>query len=161
MDLQEKREKKKKEKRDSNWQISKYKARLVAQGFSQQEGVDYQDCQDCFPQRWYRYLYMEQPEGFAEDQTKVCKLCKVMKKKGCEASEADPCIYTKKERDSFVTFSVYVDDVILASNDTDLFKREKIYLAENFNNVDQCEIYYIHGMTIERYRKFSLAFFIS
>ena len=96
---------------------------------------------------------MEQPEGFAEDQTKVCKLCKVMKKKGCEASEADPCIYTKKERDSFVTFSVYVDDVILASNDTNLFKREKIYLTENFNNVDQCEIYYIHGMAIERYRE--------
>ena len=39
------------------------------------------------------------------------------------------------------------------SNDTDLFKREKIYLTENFNNVDQCEIYYIYGMAIERYRE--------
>ena len=58
-------------------------------------------------------IYMKQPEGFAGDPTKVCKLRKgiyglkqaarlwnskfdaYLKKKGYEASEADPCIYNQ------------------------------------------------------------------
>ena len=190
-----------KEKRDADGEISRYKARLVAQGFSQQEGVDYDDTYA--PVAKYSSIrtvlaianelnlevhqmdvktaflngdidtdiYMKQPEGFAEDPTKVCKLRKgiyglkqaarlwnskfdgFLKNKGYEASEADPCIYTKKEGDSFVILSVYVDDVILASNDPDLLKREKIHLAEHFDMVDQGEINYILGMAIERDRE--------
>ena len=95
-----------KEKRDADGEISRYKARLVAQGFSQQEGVDYDDTYA--PVAKYSSIrtvlaianelnlevhqmdvktaflngdidtdiYMKQPEGFAEDPTKVCKLRK-------------------------------------------------------------------------------------
>ena len=194
-----------KEKRDANGEISRYKARLVAQGFSQQEGVDYEDT--FAPVAKYSSIrtvlaisnelnlevhqmdvktaflngdidtdiYMKQPEGFVRDSTKVCKLRKgiyglkqaarlwnskfdaYLKERDYRASEADPCIYIKSAkrngRTSFVIISVYVDDVILASNDLDLLNEEKNSLAQNFEMVDQGEINYILGMAVKRDRE--------
>ena len=56
------------------------------------------------------------------------------------------------ERDSFVILSVYVDDIILGSNNLNLLKREKNDLEEHFEMVDQGEIDYILGCT-ERSRE--------
>ena len=120
-------------------------------------------------------IYMKQPEGFVRDSTKVCKLRKgiyglkqaarlwnskfdaYLKERDYRASEADPCIYIKSAkrngRTSFVIISVYVDDVILASNDLDLLNEEKNSLAQNFEMVDQGEINYILGMAVKRDRE--------
>ena len=191
--------------RDANGEISRYKARLVAQGFSQQEGVDYEET--FAPVAKYSSIrtvlaisnelnlevhqmdvktaflngdidtdiYMKQPEGFVRDSTKVCKLRKgiyglkqaarlwnskfdaYLKERDYRASEADPCIYIKSAKrngkTSFVIISVYVDDVILASNDLDILNEEKNSLAQNFEMVDQGEINYILGMAVKRDRE--------
>ena len=95
-----------KEKRGANGEITKYKARLVAQGYSQEKGSDYDET--FAPVAKYNSLrtllaianeldleihqmdvktaflngdldaeiYMKQPDGFVKDPSKVCKLNK-------------------------------------------------------------------------------------
>ena len=120
-------------------------------------------------------IYMTQPEGFADSSHPdyVCKLkrslyglkqsarCwyntldKFLVSSGYRKSNADNCIYIKsvKKDDgkiSFVILSVYVDDLMLISNDIEMLKAEKACLCERFEMVDQGEVHSIFGMLIKR-----------
>ena len=194
-----------KEKRGANGEINRHKARLVAQGYSQKQGIDFDDT--FAPVAKYNSIrtvlavanelnlnvhqmdvktaflngdldteiYMKQPEGFVNDPSKVCKLRKgiyglkqaarlwnikfdcFLKNNEYKASNADPCIYYKsvKENDqvSLMIVAVYVDDVILASNNLDILKQEKKKLGNEFKMVDQGEVNFILGMSIKRDRE--------
>ena len=81
-------------------------------------------------------IYMDQPEGFIEEKSKdkVCKLSKsiyglkqagsqwflkideVIKQFGLQQSKYDQCLYYLKKRDIVLIVALYVDDIIMASN---------------------------------------------
>lgn len=93
-------------KRDANGEIQQYKARLIARGFSQREGIDYNetfnhvarfdtiravlsvaanenlkmaqfDVKTAFLNGILdEEIYMDQPEGFEDETNRVCKLQK-------------------------------------------------------------------------------------
>ena len=89
-------------------------------------------------------VYKEQPEGFVDTKypEKVCKLRKsiyglkqsarcwnktidnFLNKLNYTACEADPCIYVKHvvkgQKDVIIIIALYVDDLIITSNDTEL-----------------------------------------
>ena len=113
---------------------------------------------------------MEQPEGF-EDKDHPDMLCKLRKslyrlkqsarccnsaidrhhqESGNTQSDADPCVYSKLiEKDGkkvLMLISIYVDDVILVSNDSNTLVQEKLKLSQNFEMKDQGEIHYCLGM---------------
>ena len=120
---------------------------------------------------------MEQPEGFVDDERPdyVCKLNKsicglkqaarcwnaaidtFLLSNGYRKCSADPCVYIKsvKWKDGkieFVIIALYVDNIILCSNNTDMFKKEKLALAKRFKVEDLGELHYVLGMSMKRNR---------
>ena len=118
-------------------------------------------------------IYMQQPDGYVNNDKPgmVCKLkkslyslkqsarCwnlvmdKFLKSSDYVQSTADPCVYSKivikNEKKILMLIAVYVDDTILASDDIDTLKAEKLKLSKRFEMEDRGEIHYLLGMTIK------------
>jgi hypothetical protein len=187
-------------KRKADGEIDRYKARLVAQGFSQEFGLDYKevyapvvrynwvlaianklnlelhqmDVKTAFLNgQLNEEIYMKQPPGYEKEPEKVCKLKRslyglkqaarmwnfeidgYLKGAGYVQSKTDPCIYVKAglKKGSVFLLALYVDDLLLATNDKEQLKAEKAALGQAFSMVDQGDAHFILGMTIERDRK--------
>ena len=115
---------------------------------------------------------MEQPVGFvAEGQEhKVCKLLRSiygLKQSSrqwyirfhqaiisfdFEMIDEDHCVYVKRSKEKFVILSLYVDDILLASNNKEYVQIIKEWLSSNFDMKDMGEAAYILGVKIERDR---------
>ena len=117
-------------------------------------------------------IYMTQPQGYAKDgeEELVCKLNKsiyglkqssrcwnntidqFLKSSGYSQSNSDPCLYVKREGDDIMLIAVYVDDLIPASNNTQMLSREKAALKDRFKMKDLGVIRYCLGIEVERDR---------
>ena len=191
-----------KTKRNASGEIERYKARLVAQGYSQEQGTDYDevyapvarftsirsvlaisnaldltvhqmDVQTAYLNGVLEEdIYMRQPEGFKDEKhpQMVCKLNRslyglkqsarcwnktidsYLKEQGYTQNEADQCVYVKRDNSKLIIICLYVDDLILASNDDDLLESEKRNLSKRFEMDDKGPIHHCLGMEIERDR---------
>ena len=65
--------------------------------------------------------------------------------------EKDHCVCLKRSKKSFVIFSLYVDDVLIAGNDMSLINAARDWLSSNFD-MDMGEANYILGVRIVRNR---------
>ena len=194
-------------KRDADGSVQRFKARLVAQGYSQSKGIDYQevfspvarynsiralfavantcdwdvhqmDVKTAFLQGDLdEEIFMKQPEGYIDEErpNHVCRLNKsiygLKQAARCWNSSidtfllsteyrkctADPCVYMKsvKRQDGeidFVIIALYVDDILLFSNNSEMLKREKLALAKRFDVEDLGELHYVLGMCVKRNR---------
>eukprot|EP00794_Sanderia_malayensis_P016556 gene16556-biopygen13988 len=194
-------------KRNADNTVNRFKARLVAQGFSQKEGSDYNevfapvarynsirtilslvnalsldlhqmDVKTAFLNgKLQEEIYMAQPEGCIDESNPdlVCKLKKslyglkqaaycwnveidtFLKKSGYKQSAADSCIYTKVQprkdgKSSFIILALYVDDILISSNDPQMLEAEKKSLSRRFEMQDLGDAKYCLGMLIQRDR---------
>lgn len=112
-------------------------------------------------------VYMKQPEGF-KSGNKVCKLNKTLyglkqasrgwnerfntyiKRLGFKRLTSDPCIYTFSSNSKKIYIMIYVDDILLMSNDMYQIKIIKEYLSQEFEMKDLGEVEYFLGIKIER-----------
>ncbi|GJZ47098.1 putative zinc finger, CCHC-type containing protein [Tanacetum coccineum] len=117
-------------------------------------------------------VYMAQPQGFKSkgQEHLVCKLNKfiygleqasrqwylkfdeVMKKHNFIKNQVDQCVYLKMSRENFIILVLYVDDILLASNNIDLLHESKCFLSRNFDMKDLVEASYVFGIEIHRDR---------
>lgn len=81
------------------------------------------------------------------------RLNSVLKTYGLNRSNADPCVYYKRERTRTLIIAVYVDDLLIFSNDEKERKRLKQTLQEHFNMKDLGNAKTFLGMTIEKEEK--------
>ena len=115
-------------------------------------------------------IYMNIPEGVSNNKNQVCKLNKALyglkqaarcwfetfeealKKIGFQNSDVDRCIYVLNRghisKSIFVV--LYVDDLVIATADTETMRNFKIYLMNKFKMVDLKEIKYFLGIKITR-----------
>ena len=77
----------------------------------------------------------------------------LLKNSGYVQSDAGRCISYKRVEKIFVIAAVYVDDLPIASNDTELLTLEKKKLSERFDMEDQGKVLYCLGMSIKQNRK--------
>lgn len=117
-------------------------------------------------------VYMKQPEGFYSDNNShlVCKLKKsiyglkqasrqwylkfhnVITSYGFTENVVDTCIYLKISGSKYIFLVLYVDDILLATNDLGLLHDTKLYLSQNFEMKDMGEASYVIGIEIHRDR---------
>jgi transposase InsO family protein len=117
-------------------------------------------------------IYMVQPDGFVEkgNEDKVCKLNRsiyglkqasrqwyklfdnAITSYGFSMTEEDHCIYLKIVGESFVMLSLYVDDILIASNNKGTLLEVKSWLSSSFDMKDMGEASYVLGVEIHRNR---------
>lgn len=116
-------------------------------------------------------IYMSQPTRFDDGTTRVCKLKKsmyglkqasrdwnrelnsVLVNYGLNRNKADQCVYHLIEGKRIIIVAIWVDDVVIFSNDMDLVSRLKNELSRNFKMKDLGEASQVLGMRIARDRK--------
>ena len=120
----------------------------------------------------YEEVYMQQSEGFVVDgkENIVCRLQKfiyslkqasrqwylkfhdVVPSLDFEENTVDSCIYLKINGRKFIFLILYVDDILLASNDLGLLMDVKRMLSQNFDMKDLGEANFVLGIEIHRDR---------
>ena len=120
-------------------------------------------------------VFMEIPDGVKNPEdirlTKVCKLKKSLyglkispkkwnkkfseeaRKLGLENDLHDPCLFTWRQKGKLAMIVLYVDDILIASNDKEKLKRIKCHLSSVFQMKDLGEPRNFLEMTIQRNRK--------
>ena len=107
---------------------------------------------------------MMQPEGFVQDENKVCRLRKslyglkqasrqwylkfdkVITGFAFLENKLDECIYLKIRGSVFVLMIMYVDDILLASSNMSLLRETKTFLSSQFDMKDMEEARYVLGI---------------
>ena len=69
---------------------------------------------------------------------------------GFEENIMDQCIYQKVSESKICFLVLYVDDILLATNDRDLLYKVKQFLSKNFDMKDMGETSYVIGIKIHR-----------
>lgn len=115
-------------------------------------------------------IYMIQPKYFNKGM-KVCKLNKsiyglkqasriwnikldnVLKSLGLKQSNADPCIYFNLEGNKILIIAVYVDDLLIFTNNQPMKLKLKSNLKKKFKMKDMGQARFCLGLQITRDRK--------
>lgn len=184
-------------KTDSNGNVARFKARVVAKGYSQREGIDY--VQTFSPVVRYpsirllmsiavkfgwsieqmdvvtaflhgdieETIYMKQPEEYDDGSGRVCRLRKalyglkqasrqwnvklngVLEQAGYRRCKTDPCVYVRSNEKSIVVIAVYVDDMLIFSNNSTWKDELKNILKGHFNMKDLGKATSVLGMRID------------
>ncbi|GJR49659.1 ribonuclease H-like domain-containing protein [Tanacetum coccineum] len=104
----------------SSGEIDIYKARLVAQGFGQKEGIDYE-----------------------ETFSPVVKMVTVRCLLNAAVSNS-----WHSDKDAFLTLLVYVDDIIITGNNVYEIEKFKVYLKSKFMIKDLGKLKYFLGIKV-------------
>src|SRR5881628_1481517 len=64
--------------------------------------------------------------------------------------EQDHCVYLKRSKARFLILTLYVDDILMASNDKKLVSETKVWLSSQFDMKDMGEAAYVLGVMILR-----------
>lgn len=177
--------------------IEKYKARLVIKGYSQRKGLDYEetfspvaktstiravlsiaaqenlsisqfDVSTAFLYgKLKEEIYMKPPEGYSNNNGKVCKLkrslyglkqaprcwnntiTEYILEIGFKQSESDPCLFKRGEGKHKLILALYVDDGLIASaspEETDKFIKE---MTQRFKITTKSGSYFL-GIEIDQ-----------
>ena len=113
-------------------------------------------------------IYMRQPKGFEEKGKEhlVCKLWKsiyglkqasrqwyikfhnTITTFGFQENKFDECVYLKVRGSKFILLMLYVDDILLATNNLALLHETKSFLSKNFEMKDMGNASFVLGIEI-------------
>ena len=120
-------------------------------------------------------IFMEIPEGTSySDEVKHAKVCQLRKalyglrlspkrwnerfteaatKIGLKSHPMEPCLFTWRAQEKFLILVLYVDDMLIASNDSEKLRDVKLSLQREFEMTDLGEVKNFLGINISRNRE--------
>ncbi|GJX75719.1 ribonuclease H-like domain-containing protein [Tanacetum coccineum] len=116
-------------------EIDRYKAKLVAKGFSLKEGIDFDETLS----HVVKMVIVRQWNA---------KLTTALVEHDLEQSKHDYSLYIKQSKDMFIAFLVYVDDIIVTGNYQKEIDASKTFLRSKFMIKDLGVLKYILGIEI-------------
>ena len=113
-------------------------------------------------------IYMRQPPGFSESGTEhlVCRLKRSLyglkqsarcwnteldnklKSMGFSQTTCDPCLYVRVDQDGVFIIAVYVDDIILAGENSTTMLKAKSDISRQFDAEDMGELHHFLGVKV-------------
>ncbi|GJR75338.1 ribonuclease H-like domain-containing protein [Tanacetum coccineum] len=146
----------------------KYKARLIAKGYNQREGIDYEEtfspvvkmgtirCLISLVQNNWNLFQLDVNNAFlygSLDEDWNNKLPEALIASGFKQSGHDHSLYTKEFGGKFVALLVYVDDIVFTENDVKEIDAVKTFLSSKFKIKDLGELKYFLGIEVLKTKK--------
>nr|GEW06214.1 hypothetical protein [Tanacetum cinerariifolium] len=160
-------------KKDERGIVVRNKARLVAQGHTQEKGIDYEEV---FAPSAFLYgtikeeVYVCQPLGF-EDPDHPDKVYKVVKalyglhqaprawyktlanyllENGFQRGKIDQTLFIKRQKGDILLVQIYVDDIIFGATNKDLCKSFEKLMKDKFQMSSMGELTFFLGLQVKQ-----------
>nr|ACY01923.1 hypothetical protein [Beta vulgaris] len=130
-------------KRNEKNEVTRYKARLVAQGFSQMPGIDYDET--------YSPVVDATTLRFLSGRLWHNRLSEYLLKEGFKNNQISPCVFIKRSKSGFAIIVVYVDDLNIIGTPRELEATGK-YLMKEFEMKDLGKTKFCLGLQMEHLR---------
>ncbi|GKB88628.1 putative ribonuclease H-like domain-containing protein [Tanacetum coccineum] len=157
-----------KNKRDERSFVVQNKARLVAQGFRQEEGIDYDEC--ILYGTIKEEVYVHQPPGFMDlaHPNKVYKVIKALyglhqapkawyetlssflMENGFRRGTIDKTLFIKKKKSNIMLVLVYVDDIIFGSTKKSMCTEFEDCMHKRFQMSSMGELTFYLGLQVKQ-----------
>nr|GEW02770.1 hypothetical protein [Tanacetum cinerariifolium] len=135
-----------KNEKDERGIVIRNKARLVAQGHTQEEGIDYDemDVKSAFLYGTINEeMYVMQPPRF-QDLEFLAKVYKVEK----AMDTINQTLFIRKKREDFILVQVYMDDIIFGSSNPQLCREFEALMHEKFQMSAMGELNFFLGLQV-------------
>nr|GEZ06829.1 copia protein [Tanacetum cinerariifolium] len=144
-----------KNKHDEENNVIRYKSRLVAKGYAQKEGVDFEESfapdarLEAHPDKVYRlkkalYGLKRAPRAWYDE------LSNFLVSKGFSKGSIDPTLFITKHRGDILLVQIYVDDIIFVSTNPKLSKQFEKLMHSKFEMSMMGELEIILGIKIHQ-----------
>nr|GEV99265.1 putative ribonuclease H-like domain-containing protein [Tanacetum cinerariifolium] len=116
-------------KKDERGIVVRNKTRLVAQGHTQEDGIDYEEV---FAPAWYETL------------------ANYLLENGFQRGKIDQTLFIKKQKGDILLVQIYVDDIIFGATNKDLCKSFEKLMKDKFQMSSVGELTFFFGLQVKQ-----------